>query len=308
MITLSDNYRVLVVDDEPDVYTLTQLALKNLRYENIPVKIEKAMNGKEAVEQMRSHPDTAVVLLDVVMETQSAGLDTCRFIREDLKNTFTRIILRTGQPGAAPERKVIEEYDIDGYLPKEDLTATKLYTSVRTAIKAFTELIELERHRDILGILNNLASSLHSFESLEISLDRILKTAIDICPSPFAVLNLNTFEKEGEPNNFLFYTSADSNTEKAQRAAGDIVSKVSANPSAKSLQDSGAFDKGYIVPITLHRSLGYGWLYLESNITDNLILQSLPLLASHASNALYSNIAQKMLSEREGPYYESITI
>src|SRR6476619_1732857 len=99
MLILPDWYTVLVVDDEPDVHSLTKLTLKNMSYMNLPVKIVKAMNGKDALAEMRSNPYIAVVLLDVVMETQSAGLDVCRSIREELKNNFTRIILRTGQPG-----------------------------------------------------------------------------------------------------------------------------------------------------------------------------------------------------------------
>ncbi len=308
MIKAPEVYRVLVVDDEPDIHTLTKLTLRTMKYGNIPIKITKALSGAEALEEMKAHPETAVVLLDVVMETQSAGLDTCRAIREELKNNFTRIILRTGQPGIAPERQVIEEYDIDGYLPKEDLTTSKLYTSVRTAIKAYSELIQLERHSEALTIINDLSISLHSFDPLEVSLKQILDAVLKMAPSPFAILNLETFEHEGEPLNFLLHTSLDNDSETTKILAEKIILKVHENPSEKSLQEGRAFETGFIIPIKLHRALGYGWLYIENNITDPLILKLLPILASHASNALYSSIAQKMLAERDENSFDSITI
>jgi len=45
------------------------------------------------------------VLLDVIMETDQAGLDLVEFIRDTLKNETVRIILRTGQPGQAPSAR-----------------------------------------------------------------------------------------------------------------------------------------------------------------------------------------------------------
>lgn len=64
------------------------------------------------------NPDVAVCLLDVVMETEHAGLETANAIRSMLKNTFVRIVLRTGQPGQAPEETIIAEYDINDYKEK----------------------------------------------------------------------------------------------------------------------------------------------------------------------------------------------
>src|SRR5262249_59490184 len=148
--TLSMAPHVLIVDDEPDIHAVTRLSLRGLRYRNREVKFISASSGAEAVAIVKSRPDVAVMLLDVVMESASAGLDACRTIRDELGNRFVRILLRTGQPGAAPEKQTIDEFDIDGYLPKAELTTNRLYAAVRTALKAWEELIELERHRDLL--------------------------------------------------------------------------------------------------------------------------------------------------------------
>ena len=123
---------------------------------------------------MRVIPNIAVILLDVVMETNTAGLDACRAIRQELNNPFVRILLRTGFPGEAPERETINAFDLDGYLPKAELTSTRLYSAIRTALKAWEELIELERHRELLAAIHVGVVTLHSFAPLEEALEQIL--------------------------------------------------------------------------------------------------------------------------------------
>src|SRR5690349_12447277 len=100
-------WKVLVVDDDPAVHDGTRFALYDYTLNGQGLEILSAFSGREGRELLRAHPDAAVVLLDVVMETESAGLDLVGFIRTELKNETVRIILRTGQPGQAPERRVI---------------------------------------------------------------------------------------------------------------------------------------------------------------------------------------------------------
>ncbi|WP_452031314.1 putative bifunctional diguanylate cyclase/phosphodiesterase [Azospirillum palustre] len=96
---------------------------------------------------MREDSDFAVVLLDVVMETPDAGLKLVRIIREELKLTAVRIILRTGQPGYAPELAVIRDYDIDDYRTKSEMTRNRLLTSLFTALRAYSHIHALELSR-----------------------------------------------------------------------------------------------------------------------------------------------------------------
>ena len=99
---------------------------------------------------IQEHPDIALVLLDVVMETDHAGLEVVRYIREELHNTFVRIILYTGQPGQAPERRVIREYDINDYRLKSTLTAKELYTAITSALRSYRDLWIIEEQRQNL--------------------------------------------------------------------------------------------------------------------------------------------------------------
>ena len=105
-------WKVIIVDDEPEVHAVTKLALSDFTFQDKKLEFVSAFSGKEAEQVMLAHPDAAIVLLDVVMESDDAGLKVAQFIREQAKNNHVRIILRTGQPGQAPERHVIVNYDI----------------------------------------------------------------------------------------------------------------------------------------------------------------------------------------------------
>jgi len=156
-------YRILIVDDEPDVHTLTRMSLKKMRFNDQDLELVFHDNGKDAIKELDEHPETAVILMDVVMESDTAGLDAVKAIREDLGNEMVRVFLRTGQPGAALEKKVIETYDIDGYLSKAELTQTRLFSAVRTGLKSYSELLLLQEYRDNLTYLNMALLNLHCY-------------------------------------------------------------------------------------------------------------------------------------------------
>lgn len=308
MITLPDKLRVLIVDDEPDIHAVTRLSLRGLKYAGRSVEFTTALTGAEAVAALREFPDTAVMLLDVVMESESAGLDACRTVREELGNRFVRILLRTGQPGVAPERKTIDEYDIDGYLPKAELSSNRLYASVRTALKAFHELLELERNRQVLSFLHRSVATLHAFEPLEVCLQRFLMTAAAIVPAPLAILKLDTYEDRSSPRSYFLHTSKDMDAEKEGHEAAAVAARVAADPAAAVLRTAGPCAGGILVPIVLHRDLGAGWIWLQG-AGDSLAFQALPVLAAHASNALYAAVAQALLANRDaGPSFDAVSV
>ncbi|MCP4119972.1 MAG: response regulator [Desulfobacteraceae bacterium] len=140
-------WKLLIVDDEKDVHNMTKMVLSDYSYKNAGLKFLHAYSGMEAKEVIKDHPDCACVLLDVVMETSHAGLEVARFIRQEAKNSNIRIILRTGQPGKAPEKKIILDYDINDYKEKTELTSQKLFTAITTAIRSFEHLTHLEKQK-----------------------------------------------------------------------------------------------------------------------------------------------------------------
>jgi len=140
-------WKILIVDDDEEIHAVTKLALTNLRFNGQPLKFLDAYTGRESVEIMRQHADVAIILMDVVMETDHAGLEAVEAIRHQLQNHFVRIVLRTGQPGQAPEHEIITRYDINDYKEKTELTAKKLFTLVYTGLSLFQELHQQARHR-----------------------------------------------------------------------------------------------------------------------------------------------------------------
>lgn len=140
-------WRVLIVDDDADVHEATRFALKGIPILGRPVAFLHAHSGAEALAVLRREQDVAVVLLDVVMETPDAGLRIVSAIREELQLTNLRIVLRTGQPGQAPEMDAISRYDINDYKTKNELTRNKLFTTVTAALRSYDQLQRLDASR-----------------------------------------------------------------------------------------------------------------------------------------------------------------
>lgn len=138
-----ERWLVLLVDDEPEVHDVTRLVLANTSFSGIPVELRSAYSAAEARAFLEAHPETALMLLDVVMETDDAGLRLVNYVREQLGNTDVQIVLRTGQPGMAPEREVIPAYDINGYFLKTEMVAQKLQSIVISSLRAFSYIRKL---------------------------------------------------------------------------------------------------------------------------------------------------------------------
>ncbi|KWT86954.1 response regulator [Candidatus Magnetominusculus xianensis] len=138
------NWRVMVVDDEEEVHRMTRAALRDFTFAGRGIDLVFASSAKEAKSALNKHNDTALIILDVVMESEHAGLDIVKYIREVLNNKFMRIILRTGQPGMAPENDIIVNYDINDYKTKSELTIQRLYTSIVTCLRSYNDLIRLD--------------------------------------------------------------------------------------------------------------------------------------------------------------------
>src|SRR5580704_596527 len=160
-------WKIAIIDDDHAVHDGTRFALSDYRLNGQGLEILSAYSAADGRQLLRSHPDVAVVLLDVIMETDTAGLDLVEFIREDLKNETVRIILRTGQPGQAPERRVIVDYDINDYKAKTELTADKLFTALTAALRSYLQLQRMVETRRGLEIIIEAASTLYDFKSMQ---------------------------------------------------------------------------------------------------------------------------------------------
>jgi len=159
-------WRILVVDDDDGVHIMTRLALDNFRFHDRAIELLSAYSATEALKMLGRDSDVALAFVDVVMETDNAGLDLVRKVRDDLGNLSTRIILRTGQPGQAPEPQVVVAYDINDYKSKTELTHRKLFSCTVAALRAYEHLIALEASRQGLRRILDVSSALFRHRTL----------------------------------------------------------------------------------------------------------------------------------------------
>jgi len=162
-------WKILIVDDEEGVHIITKTVLSSFVFEDGKLEFISAYSALEAQKIMFETKDIALILLDVVMEEDDSGLKFVKFVREELKNHMVRIVLRTGQPGQAPERDVIIRYDINNHKEKTELTSDKLFTTVIASIRNYRDLKAIEKKKEIIeqnriGLKNIINASANLFE------------------------------------------------------------------------------------------------------------------------------------------------
>ncbi|KIF82252.1 putative bifunctional diguanylate cyclase/phosphodiesterase [Noviherbaspirillum autotrophicum] len=160
-------WRVMIVDDDVDVHSATMFALANLEMQHRPLEFLHAYSAAQARDLLACEQDIAVILLDVVMEQGESGLQLVRHIREVLKLSEVRIILRTGQPGYAPEIDAIRDFDINDYKTKSELTRIKLYTTVTAAIRSYEQICAINASRRGLDRIARASSELMALHGLD---------------------------------------------------------------------------------------------------------------------------------------------
>src|SRR6201982_958135 len=160
-------WKIAVIDDDHAVHEGARFALSDYSLNGQTLEILSAYSAAEGRALMRAHTDVAAVLLDVIMENDTAAPDLVAYIRNNWRNETVRIVLRTGQPGQAPERRIIVQFDINDYKAKTELTADKLFTSLTAALRSYQQLDRMVQPRRGLEIIIDAASTLYDFRSMQ---------------------------------------------------------------------------------------------------------------------------------------------
>ena len=171
-------YKIIISDDDEEVHRMTKLVLKGFQMEGIGLTFLDAYSEKETIEVLKNHPDAAIILLDVVMEDNESGLRVVKFMREEMKNNLTRIILRTGQPGVAPEERIIVDYEIDDYKSKAELTVQKLISTMYVCLRAHKNIKALNQHKEGLNRVIHASQDLFKYHSFTEFLNGMLHQVI----------------------------------------------------------------------------------------------------------------------------------
>ncbi len=191
--------KVLIVDDEQEVHSVTKTVLSQFVFEGKSLELLSAYNGEEAIALLTKHSDIQLVLLDVVMESDDAGLIVVKRIREELKQRKVRIVLRTGQPGSAPEQEVIDNYDINDYKEKTELTSKKLYTTVISSLRAYRDMDIIDHNRKALEKIVESSKTIFKLKSFYSFVEGALSQVTSL-------LNIDGHIFETEVNNGFFAT------------------------------------------------------------------------------------------------------
>jgi len=176
----SKSWDILIIDDEPGIHDVTVLALDGFVFEGRDINFLHAYSAEEALKVLSEKNEIAMALVDVVMETEHAGLDLVDKIRNELKNNIIRLVLRTGQPGQAPERNVIKKYDINDYKEKTELTSQKLYSVVYTSIRSYRDLQALEANRKGLERVIKASTEIYKLRKLSELIEGILDQLVAV--------------------------------------------------------------------------------------------------------------------------------
>jgi CheY-like chemotaxis protein len=154
------NWQVLIVDDEKLIHDVLSMNLRDMVWDDRPIALLNAYSAYEAKKIIAQNPDIAVMIIDVMMEQDDAGLNLVKYIREEIKNSAVRILLHTGQPGIAPKKTVSEDYMIDAYLDKNMTDNDDAYVAVKLALKSYQQSLSLRQSakKDDVTLLGEIAS------------------------------------------------------------------------------------------------------------------------------------------------------
>ena len=279
-------WKVLIVDDEIDIHEMTKLGLEDFRFANRNLKIFQAMSGIEAREILKAEPDIAVALIDVVMETNDAGLQLVNYIRNELKYSTIRLIIRTGQPGMAPEREVIERYDIDDYKNKTELRDDKLYTTMRMSLKSYRDLITLNSNRQALRTILEAVPEFHHAQSLHQFFNGVLNQLIGLC-------NLGKNSLISTVHNGLVITADDQYHTTIQSTIGQFASEevekirqICVNQIVGKIDNEVLPTDALLLPLEInHKPIGFVYLENAQHLSED-DLDLIKIMAHQCTSAL----------------------
>lgn len=196
-------WQILVVDDDDEVHRSTEFALRDAVLLERRINLLHSYSAAEARSQLTEHHDIAVILLDVVMETNDAGLKLVETIRNELGLHELRIILRTGQPGYAPELEVINSLDINDYRAKSELTQVRLLSSVVSALRSYQQIRTINNNRYELDQIINTTSHLMTLKDSKLFIKEIFSQV-----SQFFAMPLEGFIVQGNDSGSNFMDSS----------------------------------------------------------------------------------------------------
>lgn len=283
---------ILLVDDDAEVHAVTRLALKGFEFQGSALELLSAHSGQEGRDIFNTRDDIALAIVDVVMESDHAGLDLVHYVRNTLENHRTRLVMRTGQPGQAPEDRVIREYDIDDYKEKTELTIQKLRTLLYSKLRAYRDICIIESQRDGLVRVLGATAMVQTAESLTVFASAVLEQLTSLLrldkSALYCMILPNTDSGEHETRaiaatgDFVEYSSSE-----ASANLPEIVSKRFAEVFAK--KSGQHFEDAYVL-YSAARNGGGNLLYLKHAVSLGKLDQQLLEIYTQSVAVTFENI------------------
>jgi len=198
-MSTSKNWKVLLVDDDITIHSIIEESLKNKIIRNRNIEIHTALDSESAKKALNKHTDTALIFIDISMHTVGSGLALVKYIREVLKNDTLRIILVASEPEPMPAEDIIEHYDVNDYVHRDDIETKRLFTIIRTSLKQYIQFKELKQNRDELyeQLTTNPVTKLPN----RIKLSHMLDQYGDQC---LVLINIDDFSLINDKQGFEF--------------------------------------------------------------------------------------------------------
>lgn len=201
----SDSWKILIADDDEGVHNVTEMVLRSFTFDKKPLKFINTYSGDETIKVLENQPDISIIILDVVMETDDAGLKVVKKIRNELNNKMIRIIMRTGQPGQSPAENILIDYDINDYKNKSELTSKKLKSSVITSLRSYMLIKQINELKTTMErkVLERTAELAASLEIIEKDEEAGKKIQFKLLPENNCLLGDITFSRALFPSLYL---------------------------------------------------------------------------------------------------------
>lgn len=282
----SPPWLVLIIDDEEDVHTITKLTLNSFQVDNKPIKIISAYSKAEGIIKFNENPDIALAIVDVVMETDSAGLELIDYVRNKLENHSVRLVLRTGQSGQAPESEVISRYDINDYKAKTELTSQKLKTLFYSSIRSYRDIVTIIRSKE--NIQNVLESTSNVLKSSTLSnfANAVLEQIVLLQGNKSQAVYASTFPNINNQDRKEYFVAATSE----YRNGSDLINFDSLPKNIKKMFDEALaaktsikFQNGYVAYLQTTSGHQNVLAILTDNDIDDNDLELLKLYCSNVS-------------------------
>lgn len=288
-----NKWKLIIADDEEEIHSVTKLVLNNYSLDGMGLEILSAYTGEETRQLIKENPDTAIILLDVVMERENSGLETAKWIREVLGNNFVRIILRTGQPGQAPEKQVIRDYDINDYKEKTELTDQKLFTVITSSIRSFRDIKTIDRNRRGLEQIIVSSAGMFGEKNLKAFASGVLTqlTALMLFDESSLILRCSGFALTDIAGKLYVLTGTGIYSDKEGLHVDEVISGVEATLCRQVLntKESFFFEDTYIGYFETGKG-SVNILYLKGNKTISDLDKELIKIFSTNITVAYDNI------------------